>query len=84
MTNWPLERENGDRFLTDISNFRSSNQKSDKIRLEVGRKYFIEAVVIEGRGSRVIVDDHLSVAMDLPDGTRVGPITHEYLSKHPN
>ena len=74
-----IRKGNGARFLINIFNFRSTEQKSDKIRLEVGRKYFIEAVLIEGGGG-----DHLSVAMDLPDGTRVGPITHEYLSKHPN
>ena len=56
--------------------FRVSKQKSGKIRLEAGKKYYIEAILIENSGS-----DHLSVAMDLPDGTRVGPITHEYLSK---
>ena len=57
--------------------FRGSDQKSDGIQLVVGQKYFIEAILISSTAS-----NHMTVAMELPDGTFVGPITNEYLSKH--
>ncbi len=51
-------------------------QKSAPIRLEAGKKYYIEAVHVEAT-----VDDCLAVGWQLPDGTRERPIPGKRLSR---
>ena len=48
------------------------NQRSQAIRLEQGRRYYIEALHVEGTGG-----DHLAVRWQLPDGTIEEPIPNE-------
>ncbi len=52
-----------------------ASQKSEPIRLEAGRRYYIEALQKEGVGG-----DHLSVGWQLPDGTQERPIPGHRLS----
>ncbi|MDX5482449.1 MAG: T9SS type A sorting domain-containing protein, partial [Hymenobacteraceae bacterium] len=52
-----------------------TTQKSAKIKLEAGKRYYIEALHKEGWG-----DDNLSVAWQLPDGKMEGPIPGNRLS----
>lgn len=52
-------------------------QKSRPVRLEAGKKYYIEALVKEGEGG-----DHLSVGWVLPDGTQEKPIPGKRLSPY--
>lgn len=54
-----------------------SSQRSAAIYLEAGKKYYIEALQKEGGGG-----DHLSVAWQLPDGTRETPIRGNHLSPY--
>jgi serine/threonine-protein kinase len=51
------------------------SQKSAPIRLEAGRRYYIEALQKEGRGQ-----DHLLVGWQLPDGTQERPIPGKRLA----
>lgn len=48
---------------------KETNQQSEPIALEAGKRYFIEALQSEGGGG-----DHLSVRWQLPGGTFEGPI----------
>jgi len=57
---------------------QSGEQKSQPIRLEGGRRYYIEAISKEGGGQ-----DHLRVGWRRPDGTMQRPIPGEYLSAYP-
>jgi hypothetical protein len=50
-------------------------QKSAPIRLEAGRRYYVEALQSEGGGG-----DNIAVAWKLPDGTLEGPIPGSRLS----
>ena len=51
------------------------NQKSKPIPLQAGRRYYIEALHIEGSGN-----DHVAVGWQLPDGTMERPIPGSRLS----
>lgn len=53
---------------------RFTTQQSAPVRLEAGRKYYIEALQKEGNGG-----DHLSVAWQLPGGTMEAPIAGKRL-----
>jgi hypothetical protein len=55
-----------------------TTQQSVPIRLEAGKKYFIEALHKENAGA-----DHLSVGWKLPNGTLERPIPGNRLSKYP-
>lgn len=50
------------------------NQRSAPIRLEQGKRYYIEALMVEGSGA-----DHISVRWQLPDGTIEEPIPNNRL-----
>jgi hypothetical protein len=50
------------------------NQRSQSIRLEQGRRYYIEALHVEGSGG-----DHLAVRWQLPDGIIEEPIPNNRL-----
>jgi hypothetical protein len=50
-------------------------QQSEPVRLEAGRRYYIEALQKQGGGG-----DHLSVGWQLPDGTQERPIPGSRLS----
>jgi len=50
------------------------NQKSSPVQLEAGRRYYVQALGVDGSGA-----DHLSVRWQLPDGTFEGPIPNERL-----
>ena len=50
-------------------------QKSAEIELVGGKKYYLEAILVEGGGS-----NHISVGAYLPDGKSILPITAQYLS----
>jgi hypothetical protein len=50
-------------------------QTSKSIRLEAGKRYYIEALVTEGEGG-----DHLAAGWKLPDGTMERPIPGKRLS----
>ncbi|WP_162425907.1 PA14 domain-containing protein [Pontibacter pudoricolor] len=52
-----------------------SEQKSVAIKLEAGKRYYIEALHIEGGGG-----DNLAVGWTLPNGTQERPIPGKYLS----
>ncbi|HEU4470414.1 MAG TPA: PA14 domain-containing protein [Flavisolibacter sp.] len=56
---------------------RYNSQRSVVIYLEAGHKYYIEALHKEGAGG-----DHLSVAWELPDGTREAPIPGSRLAPY--
>jgi hypothetical protein len=66
---WTSYNGNWDKYTT---------QKSALIRLEAGRKYYIEALHTEIAGR-----DFLAVGWKLPDGTLERPILGEHLSKFP-
>jgi len=53
--------------------YRSSNT----INLQAGGKYYLELVGREGG-----VDDYFRVAVTLPDGTNVTPISYDYLEPY--
>ncbi|MGN6386420.1 MAG: lamin tail domain-containing protein, partial [Verrucomicrobiota bacterium] len=53
---------------------REPNQRSAPIRLEAGKYYYIEAIMVEGGGG-----DNLSVRWQLPDGTIEEPIPENRL-----
>lgn len=57
--------------------YKKADQKSAKINLEVGKKYYIEGVLREAGGS-----DHLSIGAIFPDDTKALPITNRYLSEY--
>ncbi|MBC5772972.1 T9SS type A sorting domain-containing protein [Pontibacter sp. KCTC 32443] len=52
-----------------------SNQKSVSIALTAGKRYYIEALHLEGAG-----DDHVAIGWTLPNGTQERPIPGKYLS----
>lgn len=54
-----------------------ASQQSALIHLEQGNTYYIEALHKEGVGT-----DHLSVGMQLPDGTLERPIAHPHLIRY--
>lgn len=54
---------------------RFASQKSAQVYLEVGKKYYVEALQKDGAGG-----DHLSVSWQLPDGTMEAPIAGSHLS----
>ena len=54
---------------------QSREQKSEPIRLQAGRRYYIEALHIEGSGS-----DHVGVGWQMPDGGMQRPIDGRHLS----
>ena len=54
-----------------------ASQKSAQIRLEKGKKYYVEALMKEGGGG-----DNLSVGWTLPDGKQERPIPGSYLSPY--
>ncbi len=54
---------------------KSSSQKSAKITLEAGKRYYIEAIHIQGGGG-----DNLAVGWELPNGTQERPIAGNRLS----
>ncbi|SIT74776.1 Por secretion system C-terminal sorting domain-containing protein [Pontibacter indicus] len=56
---------------------KSPSQQSAKITLEAGKRYYIEAVHLEGGGS-----DHLAVGWQLPNGTLERPIPGSRLSPY--
>jgi len=51
-------------------------QKSEPIELKVGKKYYMEGLMVEGSGA-----DYFSVGCYLPDGTSLLPITSHYLTQ---
>lgn len=55
-----------------------SSQRSGRINLEAGKKYYIEVLHRESKGN-----DHVSAAWVLPDGTQE-VITGKYLSAYPD
>jgi len=55
--------------------YRWPAQKSEPIELKVGKKYYMEGLMVEGWG-----DDYFSVGCYLPDGTSLLPITSHYLT----
>lgn len=57
--------------------YKQPDQKSAKIKLEVGKKYYIEGIFREGGGA-----DHMSIGAIFPDGTSALPITNSYLSEY--
>ena len=64
------------RLIAEVLNWTDSrewdaepNQRSAPIPLEAGRRYYIEALHVEGSGG-----DHLAVRWQLPDGTIEEPI----------
>jgi hypothetical protein len=64
---------------TDSRNWTANaSQKSGLIQLAAGQKYYIEALHKEGQGG-----DHLSVGVDLPDGTQERPIPAHRLLPYP-
>lgn len=56
---------------------KSPSQQSARITLEAGKRYYIEAVHLEGGGS-----DHLAVGWQLPNGTLERPIPGSRLSPY--
>ncbi|TXK33777.1 T9SS type A sorting domain-containing protein [Pontibacter qinzhouensis] len=54
---------------------KTSSQKSGKITLEAGKRYYIEAIHIQGGGG-----DNLAVGWELPNGTQERPIAGNRLS----
>ena len=50
-------------------------QKSKEIFLKVGRKYYLEAIMV-GK----LLPNHIEIGVNLPDGSNIIPITAEYLS----
>ena len=54
-------------------------QKSKEIFLEVGKKYYLEGIMVGGGGS-----NHIEIGVYLPDGSNVIPITSHYLSPDAN
>eukprot|EP00795_Rhopilema_esculentum_P015280 gene15280-6491_t len=53
---------------------KRSSQKSIKIQLEAGKLYYLEGLLLEMSGG-----DHLSVAVDLPSGKKLIPLSYYYL-----
>lgn len=66
-------------YVPDYTDFRQFNkyacQRSVRIWLEAGKKYYIEGQVKEAWGG-----DHMSAAWQLPDGTFQSPIAGAHLS----
>src|SRR5690606_20284224 len=54
---------------------KQASQQSVKVTLEAGKRYYIEAVMLEIWG-----DDHLAVGWQLPNGTLERPIAGNRLS----
>ena len=54
-------------------------QKSKEIFLEVGKKYYLEGIMVGGGGS-----NHIEIGVYLPDGSNIIPITSHYLSADVN
>jgi predicted peptidase len=54
-------------------------QRSQPVRLEAGRRYYVEARQKKGGGG----DSHLAVAWEWPDGTVEGPIAGAHLTPAP-
>ncbi len=70
------------RKIASVSNYvppnqweAQPNQKSAPVRLEAGRRYFVEVFFKEGNG-----DDYLSVGWQRPDGKIERPIPGEFLA----
>jgi hypothetical protein len=68
----PIARQ---RSFTPINTWPEGENRSKPIRLEAGRRYYIEAVHKEGTG-----DDWVGVAWTMPDGTTERPIPGSRLS----
>ena len=56
---------------------RRSDQKSKRISLVSGVKYYVEGVMREGTSG-----DDLAIGAYLPDGTTALPITSHYLQEY--
>ena len=50
-------------------------QKSKEIFLKVGKKYYLEGIMV-GK----LLPNHIEIGVNLPDGSNIIPITAEYLS----
>ena len=54
-------------------------QKSKEIFLEVGKRYYLEGLLVAQGGG-----DHIEIGVYLPDGSSLLPITSYYLSADAN
>ena len=54
-------------------------QKSKEIFLEVGKKYYLEGILVGECGN-----NHIEIGVYLPDGSNIIPITSHYLSTDAN
>ena len=62
-----------------ILTFRYTSQTSSLLNLKVGRKYYLEGIMIETHGG-----DHISLGFYPPGKNDVQLVTSHYLERYPN